>query len=157
MAEYIAPLRDLQFVIKELCELERITALADYGEVTGDVVDAVLEEAGKFASNVLSPLNAVGDKAGCKWSDGAVTTPTGFKEAYGQFRAAGWPSLLGSPDFGGQGLPHVLAHPVAEIWNGANMAFCLGPMLTLSGVLALTRHGTEEQKRLYLAKLISGE
>ena len=157
MAEYIAPLRDLQFVIKELCGLEQITALATYAEVTADVVDAVLEEAGKFAGNVLSPLNAVGDKAGCKWSDGAVSTPTGFKDAYAQFRAGGWPSLLGSPDFGGQGLPHVLAHPVAEIWNGANMAFCLGPMLTLSAVLALTKHGTEEQKRLYLAKLISGE
>jgi 3-(methylthio)propanoyl-CoA dehydrogenase len=157
MAEYIAPLRDLQFVIKELCELEKITALPDYGEVTSEVVDAVLEEAGKFASGVLSPLNATGDKAGCKWNDGAVTTPPGFKEAYRQFRAGGWPALLGDPAFGGQGLPHVLAHPVSEIWNGANMAFCLGPMLTLSAVLALTKHGTEEQKRLYLSKLISGE
>ena len=157
MAEYIAPIRDLQFVIKQLCELEQITALPGKGEVTAELVDAVLEEAGKFATKVISPLNAVSDKIGCKWNDGAVTTPPGTKEAYRQFIDAGWPALQGDPAFGGQGLPHVLAHPVSEIWNGANMAFFLGPMLTLSAVLALTRHGTDEQRRLYLSKLISGE
>jgi 3-(methylthio)propanoyl-CoA dehydrogenase len=157
MAEYVAPIRDLQFVIKELCGLETITALPGKGEVTGELVDAVLGEAGKFATRVLSPLNAVGDRLGCKWNDGTVTTPPGFKEAYRQYRDGGWPALPGDPAFGGQGLPHVLAHPVAEIWNGANMAFYLGPMLTNSSVLALTRHGTDAQKRLYLSKLISGE
>jgi 3-(methylthio)propanoyl-CoA dehydrogenase len=157
MAEYAAPIRDFQFVIKELCELEKITALPAYRDVNNELVDAILEEAGKFATKVISPLNAVGDKIGCTWNDGAVTTPPGTKEAYRQFIEAGWPALQGDPAFGGQGLPHVLAHPVSEIWNGANMAFFLGPMLTLSGVLALTKHGTDEQRRLYLAKLISGE
>lgn len=157
MAEYIAPVRDLQFVIKELCGLDQITALPGCGEVTGDLVDAVLEEAGKFATGVLSPLNATGDKIGCKWNDGVVTTPPGFKDAYRQYREGGWPALPGEPEFGGQGLPHVLSHPVSEIWNGANMAFCLGPMLTNGSVIAISRHGTDEQKRLYLEKLISGE
>ncbi len=157
MPDYIAPIRDLQFVIKELCGLERIGALPGYGEVGGELVDAVLEEAGKFATKVLSPLNPVGDRVGCTLNDGEVTTPPGFREAYAQFRAGGWPALQGDPAFGGQGLPHVLAHPVSEIWNGANMAFYLGPMLTGSAVLALTKHGTSEQKRTYLAKLVSGE
>ncbi len=157
MAEYLAPIRDLQFVIKELGGLDQITSLPGKSEVNAELADAVLEEAGKFAAGVLSPLNVVGDRVGCKWNDGAVTTPPGFREAYRQFREGGWPALHGDPAFGGQGLPHVLAHPVAEVWNGANMAFCLGPMLTGSAVLALTKHGTPEQQRLYLAKLISGE
>ncbi len=157
MAEYIAPVRDMQFVIKELAGLEAITALPGCGEVTGELVDAVLAEAGKFATGVLSPLNASGDETGCKWHDGVVTTPPGFKEAYRKYREGGWPALPGDPAFGGQGLPHVLSHPVSEIWNGANMAFCLGPMLTNGSVIALSKHGTEEQQRLYLQKLVSGE
>ncbi|MSQ58587.1 MAG: acyl-CoA dehydrogenase [Betaproteobacteria bacterium] len=157
MAEYIAPVRDMQFVIKELCGLGQITSLPGCEEVNGDLIDAVLEEAGKFATGVLSPLNGVGDTVGCKWNDGVVTTPPGFKDAYRRYREGGWPALPGDPAHGGQGLPHILSHAVSEIWNGANMAFCLGPMLTNGSVSALSKHGSPEQQRTYLSKLVSGE
>ncbi len=157
MAEYIAPLRDMKFAIKELAGLDAVSELPGCEEVTPDLVDAVLEEAGKFATGVLSPLNWTGDQNGCKLEDGVVTTPPGFKEAYRQFRDAGWPALSCDPDFGGQGLPFLLSHSVSEIWNSANMSFCLGPMLTSGAVHAIDRHGTDELKRRYLHKLVSGE
>ena len=157
MAEYSAPLRDMKFVIKELIGLDSVSGLPGCEEVTADLVDAVLEEAGKFASGVLSPLNWPGDRKGCTLDDGVVTTPPGFKAAYAQFREAGWPALSCDPHFGGQGLPFLLAHAVSEIWNGANMSFCLGPMLTGGAVHAIERHGTDELKQRYLHKLVSGE
>jgi len=157
MAEYTAPLRDMKFVIKELAGLDVVSALPGCEEVTPDLVDAVLEEAGKFATGALSPLNASGDQHGCKLEDGVVTTPPGFKDAYRQFREAGWPALSCDPEFGGQGLPFLLSHSVSEIWNGANMSFCLGPMLTSGAVHAIDRHGTDELKQRYLQKLVSGE
>ena len=156
MAEYAAPLRDMKFVIKELGALHALAGLPGCEEVTPDLVDAVLEEAGKFAAGVLSPLNAAGDRTGCTLRDGVVTTPPGFKQAYQQFREAGWPALGGDPEFGGQGLPHALSGMVSEIWNGANMSFCLCPMLTNGALNAIKRHGSEQQKRLYLEKLVSG-
>ena len=103
MAEYTAPLRDMKFVIKELIGLEAVASLPGCEEVAPDLVDAVLEEAGKFASGVLSPLNWPGDRNGCKLQDAVVTTPPGFKDAYRQFREAGWPGLSCDPHFGGQG------------------------------------------------------
>jgi len=157
MAEYSAPLRDMQFVIRELGGLDAIGMVPEWQEVTSDLVDALLEQAGKFATGVLSPLNWTGDRSGCRLEDGVVTTPPGFKDAYRQFQAAGWPALSCEPEFGGQGLPHLVAHRVSEIWNGANMSFCLGPMLTSGAVNAIARHGTEEQKRMVLPKLVSGE
>jgi alkylation response protein AidB-like acyl-CoA dehydrogenase len=157
MAEYTAPLRDMKFAIKELVGLEAVSSLPGCEEVSPDLVDAVLEEAGKFATGVLSPLNWPGDRNGCKLQDAVVTTPPGFREAYRQFREAGWPALSCDPHFGGQGLPFLLAHSVSEIWNGANMSFCLGPMLTSGAVHAVERHGTEELKQRYLPKLVSGE
>ena len=144
-------------MIKELVGLADITAMPACAEVTGDVVDAVLDEAGKFAAEVLDPLNRGGDEQGARFADGKVTPPQGFKEAYEQFIAAGWNGLSGLTEFGGQGLPHVVAMPVQEMWNSANMAFCLCPMLT-SGVLeALTLRGTPEQQKRYLPRLTSGE
>ncbi|HEV2008774.1 MAG TPA: acyl-CoA dehydrogenase C-terminal domain-containing protein [Burkholderiales bacterium] len=157
MSTYAAPLQDMQFVIKELVGLADITAMPACAEVTGDVVDAVLGEAGKFAAAVLDPLNRSGDEQGARLIDGKVAPPQGFKEAYAQFIAAGWNGLSGATEFGGQGLPHVVAMPVQEMWNSANMAFCLCPMLT-SGVLeALTLRGTPAQQKIYLPRLISGE
>ena len=157
MSTYTAPLQDMQFVIKELVGLADITAMPDCAEVTDDLVDAVLEEAGKFAAGVLDPLNRSGDQQGAKLADFKVTTAPGFKEAYRQFIDAGWNGLGGEPEFGGQGLPHVVAMPVQEMWNSANMAFCLCPMLT-SGVLsALKFKGSPEQKKTYLHKLTAGE
>ncbi len=157
MAEYVAPLRDMQFVIKELGGLQAVGALPGCEEVTPDLVDAVLEEAGKFAGGVLSPINWPGDQQGCTLDDGVVTTPDGFKQAYQQFQQAGWPGLGGEPEFGGQGLPHILSGMVSEIWNAANMSFCLCPMLTNGAVNAIKRHGSEQLKRLYLEKMVSGE
>ena len=157
MSTYAAPLQDMQFVIKDLVGLADITAMPDCAEVTDDLVDAVLDEAGKFASEVLDPLNRSGDKTGVKLADAKVTTPTGFKEAYKQFIAGGWNGLSGETEFGGQGLPHVVAMPVQEMWNSANMAFCLCPMLT-SGVLeALKLKGSPTQKAQFVTKLTSGE
>ena len=156
MSAYAAPLRDMKFVINELVGISDITAMPECAEITGDLVDAVLDEAARFASGVLDPLNRVGDKEGSRFIDGKVTTPQGFKDAYQQFIAGGWNGLSGDTAFGGQGLPHVVAMPVQEMWNSANMAFCLCPMLT-SGVLeALKLIGTAEQKALYLPKLTAG-
>ncbi len=157
MSTYTAPLQDMQFVIKELVGLADITAMPDCAEVTADLVDAVLDEAGKFAAGVLDPLNRAGDKDGARLADSKVTSSPGFKEAYRQFIAGGWNGLSGEPDFGGQGLPHVVSMPVQEMWNSANMAFCLCPMLT-SGVLeALKLKGSSAQKEKYLHKLTAGE
>ena len=157
MSTYSAPLKDMQFAIKELAGLSEVSALPGCEEVNAELVDAVLGEAAKFAQEVLDPLNREGDKQGSKLADGRVTTPKGFMEAYRQFTEAGWNGLSGQPEYGGQGLPHVVAMPVQEMWNSANMSFCLAPMLT-SGVLeALKTHGTAEQQRLYLQKLTSGE
>jgi len=157
MSEYVAPLRDMQFVIKELGALDLVGRLPGCEEVTPDLVDAVLDEAGKFASGVLSPLNQIGDREGASLEDGVVTTPAGFKDAYRQFRDAGWPALNGVPEFGGQGLPHLLSGMVSEIWNAANMGFCLCPMLTSGAVNAILRHGSDAQRQTYLHKLVSGE
>ena len=157
MSTYAAPLNDMLFVIKELVGLDDITAMPACAEVTGDLVDAVLGEAGKFAAEVLDPLNRSGDLQGAQLADGNVTPPQGFKEAYQQFIAAGWNSLSGQTEYGGQGLPHVVAMPVQEMWNSANMAFCLCPMLT-SGVLeALKMRGSPAQQKTFVPKLISGE
>src|ERR1700687_4041156 len=106
VAEYVAPLKDMQFVLKHVVGLDQVNTLPGWEEVTEDVVDAVLEEAGKLASEVLSPLNATGDRTGSKWKDGAVTTPPGFKEAYWQYVNAGWGNILSPAQFGGQELPH---------------------------------------------------
>jgi len=157
MSTYTAPLQDMQFVIKELVGLADITAMPDCAEVTEDLVDAVLDEAAKFAAGVLDPLNHTGDKTGARFADGSVTTPPGFKEAYRHFIAGGWNGLSGEAAYGGQGLPHVVSMPVQEMWNSANMAFCLCPMLT-SGVLeAMKLKGTPGQKEKFLHKLTAGE
>ena len=156
MSAYAAPLQDMRFVLKELVGLADIAAMPDCAEVTGDLVDAVLEEAGKFAAEVLDPLNRGGDLHGAQFTDGKVTSAPGFKQAYQKFVAGGWNGLSGESEFGGQGLPHVVAMPVQEMWNSANMAFCLCPMLT-SGVLeALKLCGSAAQKQTFMPRLTSG-
>ncbi len=157
MSTYTAPLQDMQFVIKDLVGLSDITAMPDCAEVTDDLVDAVLEEAGKFATGVLDPLNRGGDQQGAKLADSKVTSSPGFKEAYRQFIAGGWNGLSGDTAYGGQGLPHVVAMPVQEMWNSSNMAFCLCPMLTSGVLAALELKGSIAQKEKYLHKLTAGE
>ena len=130
MSEYVAPLKDIRFVMQELADLEQVIALPGCEEASPDVVDAILEEAARFSSEVLSPLNIVGDRNGAKWLDKKVATPPGFKEAYSQFVDNGWNGLGCDPEFGGQGLPKLLSTAVSEMWKGANHAFSLCPMLT---------------------------
>ena len=157
MAEYVAPIKDMQFVLKHVVGLDQVNKLEGWEEVTEDVVDAILEQAGKFAGEVLSPLNPIGDRQGAKWKDGAVTTPPGFKDAYLQYAKAGWNNILSPTRFGGQGLPHLLATPVEEMWGAANLAFKLCPMLTQGAIEAIEHVGPDALRQKFLPKMISGE
>lgn len=157
MPSYTAPLRDMRFVLKELAGLEQVARLPGYADATPEVVDAVLEEAAKFASHVLAPLNAAGDQAGARWEAGQVSMPPGFREAYRQFVDNGWASLSGNPEHGGQGLPLLVAAAVQEMWKSANMSFSLCPMLTIGAAETLEFVGSAEQKARFLPLLISGE
>jgi alkylation response protein AidB-like acyl-CoA dehydrogenase len=157
MSTYTAPLKDMQFAIRELAGLHEVSALPGFGEVNAELVDAVLAQAAKFAQEVLDPLNRIGDRQGAKLVEGRVIAPEGFAEAYRQFTAAGWNGLAGEPRHGGQGLPHIVALPVQEMWCSANLSFCLAPMLT-SGVLeALRIHGSPDQQQRFMPRLTSGE
>ena len=157
MSQYIAPIRDMQFVMRELAGLDAVAALPGCEEVSADLVDAILEEAGKFAGGVLAPLNWSGDQEGAKWNNGEVTTASGWKEAYNQFAESGWTALACDPQYGGQGLPKLISTAVMEMWKSANMAFSLCPMLTTGAIEALMLRGTDEQKDMYLPKMVSGE
>ncbi len=157
MSTYTAPLKDMQFAIAEFAGLDSIASLPGCGDVNAELVEAVLTEAGKFAQGVLDPLNRSGDKQGAQWHDGVVTAPDGFKEAYAQFITAGWNGLGGATQYGGQGLPRIVAMPLQEMWNSANMAFCLCPMLTTGVQEALLHHGSTALLETYMHKLVSGE
>lgn len=157
MSTYTAPLKDMQFAITAFAGLDGVAALPGCEEVNAELVEAVLTEAGKFAQGVLDPLNRVGDTQGARWQDGVVSAPDGFKEAYRQFTEAGWNSLGAATEYGGQGLPHCLSMPLQEMWNSANMAFCLCPMLTTGVQEALSHHGSKALRDTYLPKLVSGE
>ncbi|MDZ3835765.1 MAG: acyl-CoA dehydrogenase [Rhodospirillales bacterium] len=156
MAAYRAPVSDMRFVINELAGFESVRALIGEDDLSGDLVDAILDEADKFASEVLAPLNVVGDREGCVLENGVVRTPTGFREAYDQFTDGGWNGIHFAPEHGGQGLPRLVSTAVSEMWTGANMAFGLCPMLTQAAADALARHGSEALKAVYLEKLVSG-
>jgi acyl-CoA dehydrogenase len=156
MTDYTPPLADMRFVLHEMIGLERITALPGCEHVGPDLVDAILDEAGKFARDVLAPLNRIGDTEGSRLVDNVVRTPTGFRDAYQQFIAGGWSALTGDPEHGGQGLPAIVSAAVQEMWNAANMGFALCPLLTVGAIEALSYTGTEAQKSLYLDKLIDG-
>ena len=157
MHEYQAPLTDMKFVLRELVDLKLLAQLPGFGEMTPDVADAVLDEAAKFAGAVLSPLNRSGDLEGVRWQDGAVLTAAGWKQAYDRFAADGWNALSCPTDFGGQNLPRVLSALIEEMWNGANVAFALCPMLTRGAIDALELRGTKGQRETYLPKMVSGE
>ncbi|MBM3504803.1 MAG: acyl-CoA dehydrogenase [Alphaproteobacteria bacterium] len=157
MSDYTPPLRDLRFQLTEVVDLAAIAKLKGFDAATPDVVDAILEGAGQFTADVVGPLNVVGDRQGSKLENGIVRTPAGFKEAYRQFVSGGWNSLAFDSEIGGQGLPFTLSTAVTEMVTSANMAFSLCPLLTVGAVEAIAQHGTPEQKRLYLPKLVSGE
>ena len=156
MTTYLAPMRDMTFVINELADLQGVITLPRYQEMTADLVAAVLDEAAKFASEVLAPLNKVGDERGASWSKDGVTAAEGFGAAYRQFIDNGWSSLSGDPEYGGQGLPGLVAAATAEMWNAANMSFALCPMLTAGAMEAIKAHASDALKQIYLPPLISG-
>jgi 3-(methylsulfanyl)propanoyl-CoA dehydrogenase len=154
---YRAPVADIAFTLKHAGGVKRAIEEGLYGDLSEDLVDAVLEEAGKFATDVIAPLNRVGDAHGTPFRNGAVTMPPGWKDAYTAWAAAGWNGLASSADWGGQGLPHALNAACIEMWNQASMAFGIGPVLTMGAVEALDAHGEAALKRTYLPKLVSGE
>ncbi len=157
MSDYIAPLKEMRFVIEQLGPLAEITALPGFEDATLDLVDAVLEEAAKFAGELLSPLNRIGDVEGAQHTGDGVRTAQGWREAYGAFVDGGWNGIGCAQEFGGQGLPKLVSTAVAEMWNSANLSFALGPMLTQGAIEAIEVHGTEAQRELYLHKMVSGE
>jgi acyl-CoA dehydrogenase len=157
MTEYNAPLVDIRFLLNEVAGLPDIARLPGCEEATPDLVDAVLEEAGKFAAGVLAPLNAVGDRAGCRLEDGKVITPQGWTEAYKAFAEGGWVGLGLSPEYGGQGLPKCVATPVWEMWFSANTAFTMLPQLNTGESEAILLAASDELKATYLEKLVTGE
>ena len=158
MSQYRAPLADMQFVMTELAGLAEIATLPGFTDATPDTVAAILEEAGKFATDVLDPLNPVGDRQGVKLDDdGNVRTPPGFREAYRQFCELGWNGLAKSSEYGGQGMPNLVAAAVDEMWNATNIAFELCPMLTAGAIEAIERNGSDALKQTYLEKMVAGE
>ncbi len=154
---YRAPVADIKFALDHSAGLESALREGIFGDLTDDVVEAVLAEAGRFASEAIAPLNAVGDRHGSHFKDGAVVTPPGWKETYRAWTQAGWNGLASPTQWGGQGLPTAVNAACIEMWNSAAMAFGLASFLTMAGIDALSAHGSEDLKRRYLPKLISGE
>jgi alkylation response protein AidB-like acyl-CoA dehydrogenase len=157
MSDYAAPIADMRFALAEIAGLRDVAALPGCDQAAPDLVDQVLDEAGKLARDVLAPLNVVGDRTHSRLENGIVRTPPGFADAYKSYVEGGWNSLPFDPEYGGQGLPQLVATAVLEMWTSSNLSFSLCPMLTIGAVELLQAHGSEEQKRLYLAKMISGE
>ncbi len=154
---YRAPVEDIAFALKHVAGLNLAIAEGKFENLSEDLVDAILKEAGKFATEEVAPLNRTADQVGAKWENKVVTTAPGFKEAYKQFCEAGWNSITGPEEFGGQKLPTMMAAAVLEMWNSASMAFGLCPLLTTGAVEALEAHGSDDLKNVFLEKMVSGE
>ena len=154
---YRAPVADIVFSLKHAAGLKDALAEGLYGDLDEETVDSVLAEAGRFASDVIAPLNSVGDTFGTPFKNGTVTTPPGWKDAYVTWAAAGWNGLAAPADWGGQELPHAVNAACIEMWNSASMAFGIGPVLTMAAIDALHAYGSDTLKKEYLGKLISGE
>ncbi len=147
----------MKFVLTQLAGIREVATLPGYEDATPETVDAILEEAAKFAAGILDPLNRSGDQEGARWRDGDVTMPTGFKDAYRQFVAGGWNALPFVPEWGGQGLPKLVAAAVEEMWGSANLSFALCPMLSQGALHAVLSHGSAALMKAYGPKLVSGE
>ncbi|MFZ6775737.1 acyl-CoA dehydrogenase [Undibacterium sp. Ji83W] len=154
---YVAPVKDMLFLINELAGLAEVNALPGCEDATAETVEAVLEENAKFAGEVVAPLNFPGDQAPSYWKDGEVFTTKGFKEAFKMFGEAGWQGVQHPQEFGGQGLPKLVATPCIEMLNAASISFALCPLLTDGAIEALLTAGSDEQKAIYLENLISGK
>lgn len=156
MPSYKAPLEDFRFLYHDFLDLEECRALPSMTEATPDVIDAVLEEAARISEEVLLPLNEVGDREGCRYEDGQVFTPTGFKTAYGHYTEGGWPALTTDPEYGGQGLPSFVGLGLSEMINAANPSFAAYPGLTHGAYEGIHNHGTDAQKQTYLPPMVEG-
>ena len=158
MSSYKAPLTDIRFALFDVLGAEQLFARLGYSDATRDVLDAVLDEAGRFTETVLAPLNSVGDEIGCGFDKGSgeVTTPPGFRQAYNQFVEGGWTGLTASPDHGGQGLPHAVGVPLNEMINAANLAWGNFPLLSHGAVEALKHHGEDWQREAFLKPIVEG-
>lgn len=154
---YVAPLKDMLFVLNELADLQAVASLPDCEEATPETVEAVLEENARFCSEVVAPLNRQGDQHPSTWKDGTVTTTPGFREAFKAYTDAGWQGVQHPTEFGGQGLPKLVATPCMEMLNAANLSFALCPLLTDGAIEALMTAGSDEQKQLFLPKFIEGK
>jgi len=157
MADYNAPLRDMRFVLNHVVDLAGLAKLAGFEAAEPDLIDAVLEEAAKFAAGVIAPTNRAGDLQGARLENGVVRTADGFKEAFRQFAEAGWGSIPFEADWGGGGLPWAVAMAVQEMITSANMAFSLCPLLNQGAIELLTAHGSEQQKKTYLQNMVAGK
>ena len=157
MADIKLPVRDMQFVLFDLFDYEaHCRAIPEFAETSADVVNAIIEELAKFCENVLAPLNAIGDREGCQLNGHEVKTPTGFRDAYQQFVAAGWPSMCNDTTYGGQGLPESLGSLMNESVGTANWSWGMYPGLSHGAMRTLAEHGTDEQRQTYLTKLVEG-
>ena len=159
MGQYVAPIRDMQFVLHEFLNVtDELKQMPKFEEVDVDIFNQVLEEGAKFTQDVLFPLNHSGDREGCHFdaASKAVTTPKGFKEAYNKYVEGGWAALACDPEYGGQGLPIVLNNSFYEMLNSSNQAWSMYPGLSHGAYVCLLEHGTDEQKKTYLPKLVSG-
>jgi len=157
MSTYRAPLTEMSFVLTELAGLDQVASLPGFEEASHDIVAAILEEAAKFATEVLDPLNSGGDREGSRrLEDGTVRTPAGFKDAYLRFCANGWNGLTKTTEYGGQGLPHLVGTAVEEMWHSSNLAFNLCPLLTQGAIEAIELRGTQALKDTYLPRMVAG-
>ncbi|MFS1422883.1 acyl-CoA dehydrogenase C-terminal domain-containing protein [Shewanella sp. 10N.286.48.B5] len=156
MPDYKAPIRDFKFVMQELLGCECHYQGLGYEDASIDMIDAIIAEAAKLTEQVVAPLNQIGDQQGCTWTDGNVTTPDGFKDAYKQYVEGGWPTLSQSPEFGGQGLPHSLNMNIAEMFSSANHSFAMYPGLSHGALATIEAHGSETQKQQFMPKLVEG-
>jgi acyl-CoA dehydrogenase len=154
---YRSPVADILFSLTHVAGFDAAIAEGLFGELDGETAASVIEEAGRFATDVIAPLNRIGDLQGAVYENGCVTSPPGFRDAYRAWAAAGWGGVTGSPEYGGMGLPHTINAACAELWNGASMGFALCPLLSEGAIGALNAYASEELRALYLGKLISGE
>ncbi|MFZ4786615.1 MAG: acyl-CoA dehydrogenase family protein, partial [Beijerinckiaceae bacterium] len=153
---YQAPVDEIRLALR-VAGFDRLVEDGLLPEMDEGLADAILEEAGKFATDRIAPLNRIGDQQGAVLKDGRVTMPAGWKETYQDWAGAGWNGLMADPEFGGQGLPHMLQSACGEMWTAASMAFALGPLLTAGAIEALQSHGSDCLKQNFLEKLVSGQ
>ena len=156
MPEYKSPVRDIKFVMQELLDCDNHYQHLGYQDASLDMIDAIISEAAKLTEQVIAPINQIGDEQGCTWTEGVVTTPDGFKDAYKQYVDGGWPTLSQSEEFGGQGLPQSLNISIAELFSGANHSFAMYPGLSHGALATIEAHGSDTQKQQFMPKLVDG-